>query len=443
MSYISKNFLITQTITLSGLDIIKPKEGCMYKQKGDSCGTIILASTYVPDKECCFCVQTSKGGLYLMDNSSVIYKGNKFLMPYKNYCFNIIFENNTWKVYNNEGYIGDNNVIINWSEFFNSKVQGAPPLAARRYAIFINGIYNAIQNFGTMFNQAVVNESANILATTLLQTVDLSSIYNSYPKLSNTSLAAVNIFVSTYLSNYVIPTDATNPNVNVNVNIPIGQQYWNGNNPVLPNWIGQNNKGLTKNIDYLVNTVTNIPDEPFTAMPTDANNLLQVVRTPVTNEVAYHFANTPPPAHLISITCSILANKDLSSLEFSKILSVIAIGLADAGIFAWTTKYAYWGARPFQYINGYTPLITTPNFPGYISGHSTFSAVWDQLLSMLLPSSRDMVKYIADLSGISRIYGGIHFSADNVVGLNSGRSIGESVYSSLLTKINTNQSFLV
>ena len=118
------------------------------------------------------------------------------------------------------------------------------------------------------------------------------------------------------------------------------------------------------------------------------------------------------------------------------------IGIADAGIYAWTAKYTHWGARPFQYLSGYKALITTPNFPGYISGHSTFSGSWDKLLGMLVPSLRNISEYIADLSGISRLYGGIHFSDDNTTGLSAGRSIGDSVYKELMTEINNTQAFL-
>lgn len=432
MSLYNKINLITPEINLSGTDIINPMEGCMYIQKGDQLGCIILASTLSLTKDCSFCIQTSKGGLYLLNNSSLVYKCNKFLSPNKTYTFNIINDSaNIWKLYNNDGYI-DNNVIINWSEFFNKNVTGAPPLSARKYALFINGIYNILLNVSNanLFKEAVANETALALSNTLLPSVDTSSIYNSFPKLSNNN--AIVSQVNSYLAANPIPSAALSPSY---VLPPSDPKKWYGVNPVLPNW-------NSNNISYFANTFTTIPVGPSSTMQNDATDLLAMNRTNVTNEIAYHFANTPPPAHLISITCSMLTNKDLPITTLTQILSLVAIALSDAGLFAWTTKYTYWGARPFQYINGYSPLITTPNFPGYISGHSTFSAVWDQLLGMVVPSVRDMVKYIADLSGISRLYGGIHFADDNITGLNSGRSIGTSVYNALVTKINNPQPFL-
>jgi hypothetical protein len=337
-------------------------------------------------------------------------------------------------MYCDSGYSPDNNVVISWTELFNSKVTGAPPLAARKYAIFINGIYNTILSNANLFDQAVVNESANSLAATLLPSIDVSSVYNNYPKLSGPEKTAVLNSVVTYLAlpSSAIPSNATNP---AYVLPSPEQTKWNGTNPVLPNW-------KPSNISYLANTFTDSLSDPATTMADDAKSLQSIIRTSVTDEIARHFANTPPPAHLISITCSMLAEKDWSALKISQVLSMIAIGLADAGLFAWTIKYTYWGARPFQYISGYSPLITTPNFPGYISGHSTFSASWDQIIGMLVPSLRNISKYVADLSGISRLYGGIHFSDDNILGLSSGRTIGSSVYGQLSAKYRNNEAFL-
>lgn len=433
--YQSKSNLVGPVVYLTGQDIIRPGEGTQFIQSIDNCGIIILAKDFVPQRNCAFCVQTGKAGLYLLNNSSVSYTGNLFLIPDKMHNLNIVYKDGSWKLYSDSGYLGDNNVVIDWTMFFNSNVTGAPPLAARRYAIFINGIYNSLLQNSSLFNQAVANESANALAASLLPGVNTSSIYSKYPQLSGSDQSTVTTFITTYLAkpSSVIPEAATNPAYTIPP--PPLQTKWSGTNPVLPNW-------NSTNLAYLANTFTSALHDPATTMDPDAVSLQQIVRTPVTNEIAYHFANTPPPAHMIAIACSMLANKDLSAYDQAQILSFVSIGIADAGIFAWTNKYTYWGARPFQYISGYNPLIATPNFPGFISGHSTFSAAWDQLLGMLVPSVRNMATYLANLSGISRLYGGIHFSDDNVSGLSSGRSIGSSVYTALLSKYQTNEPFL-
>lgn len=96
----------------------------------------------------------------------------------------------------------------------------------------------------------------------------------------------------------------------------------------------------------------------------------------------------------------------------------------------------------------YTP------FPAYTSGHSTFSGAAAAVLSELFgdrvtftseadrhsglsqrPLSDSLVtkrtfasfEQAAMEAGLSRIYGGIHYSFDNDVGLEAGRSIGRYV----------------
>lgn len=412
--------------------IFTPQPNDRFVQNSKNCLTLILNKKFQPyPKTFIFYIQTGSEGLYLLNNSNAIYNGCRFLSPNKLHTFSVVCGDlNKVEIYSELGYDGNNDVIINWTSFFNSKVTGAPPLSSRKYAIFINGIYNSLMQHNSMFNQAVVNETAKLLANTLLPNIDTSSIYNKYPKLDDKT--AIESFVASYLSRNAIASSALDPSY---VLPSPARDKWTGVNPVLPNW-------NTTKINYLVNQFITIPHNPETTIQNDAVNLQKIVTTDVEKEIAYHFANTPPPAHLIEIACSILANQHLSAVELSKILSVISIAISDAGLFAWTTKYTYWGARPFQYITNYKPLVTTPNFPGYISGHSTFSGAWDQVFGMLVPSVRNITKYIADLSGISRLYGGIHFSDDNTTGLECGRNIGKSVYAELLSKINLNQPFI-
>lgn len=415
---------------LKGLDIIIPNDGVIYTQVLSTPGTIIFPSYLNPKKPCTFSVQASSGGLYILNNSNVQYEGNRFIYPHKVCNFSLSYSG-IWKLCCSDGSLEDNNVIIEWTKLFYSKVIGPPPLAARKYAIFINGIYNALLHFSEMFDQAVANEASNILYS-LFNTGSTNIVYDKYPKLDSVSLTSLTSFVTTFKNNYPIPSAATNPSY---ILPSPAQNKWSGTNPVLPNW-------NDTTISYLANTYNSEAKEPFSSMTNDAKELIEIKKTKETDEVAYHFANTAPPAHMIHIACSMIGNRDLSSISCAKLLALLSIAIADAGIYAWKTKYAYWGARPFQYISGFSPLISTPNFPGYISGHSTFSGAWDQILGMILPSHKDMAKYIADLSGISRLYGGIHFSSDNVIGLNSGRAIGKSVYDNLIAEIKNNGAFL-
>lgn len=186
-----------------------------------------------------------------------------------------------------------------------------------------------------------------------------------------------------------------------------------------------------------------------------------------------------PPGHWNRIAVDLsLANGQIT-LERARTLALLNLGLADAGISAWDTKYAYDFWRPIDAIRQATedgneataedstwqPLLQTPPFPAYTSGHSTFSGAAATVLTSIFGeavafatrsdghtgltqrplatlTSRhfDSIWEAADEAGISRVYGGIHFAFDNTAGLTVGDAIGHYVAMHLLTPIADNAS---
>jgi hypothetical protein len=90
------------------------------------------------------------------------------------------------------------------------------------------------------------------------------------------------------------------------------------------------------------------------------------------------------------------------------------------------------------------PLLATPPFPEYTSGHSTFSGAAAVALAAFFHQDRvgfsvgsddlpgvvrfyDSFSEAALESGMSRIYGGIHFMSANLYGLLSGTQTGAYV----------------
>jgi membrane-associated phospholipid phosphatase len=65
-----------------------------------------------------------------------------------------------------------------------------------------------------------------------------------------------------------------------------------------------------------------------------------------------------------------------------------------------------------------------PNFPAYISGHSTFSGAAAEILGYLIPEKKVAYEQMATDASNSRMYGGIHYRADCVEGLKVGKAIG-------------------
>jgi membrane-associated phospholipid phosphatase len=120
-----------------------------------------------------------------------------------------------------------------------------------------------------------------------------------------------------------------------------------------------------------------------------------------------------------------LAHRDhLGLAATARVFAHLAMAQADAFIACWDAKYAYWSGRPTGLIPGFASTIITPNFPSYISGHSTVSGASSVVLSAFFPSDAESLRARAGEAAISRLYGGIHWPSDNIVGLDVGRQIG-------------------
>jgi hypothetical protein len=186
-------------------------------------------------------------------------------------------------------------------------------------------------------------------------------------------------------------------------------------------------------------------------------------RTPDQTLYAHFWADVSghsvtPPGHWDEIAEHASLQRHLGLEENARLFALLNIGLADAAIICWDGKYTYNFWRPVTAIRypgdsainpatasdpTWTPLWTTPNFPEYASGHSTFSGTADVILTAAFgPATRftvgsdDMPGYTrsftsfsqaADEAGESRVVGGIHFETANHDGLRSGRELGRFV----------------
>jgi hypothetical protein len=192
-------------------------------------------------------------------------------------------------------------------------------------------------------------------------------------------------------------------------------------------------------------------------------------RTADQTEIAQFWADgsgtSTPAGHWNLIAQSVATDRGLSTIETARLFALMNLAMADAAIAAWDMKWHYYMWRPVTGIRDpgtdgnasttddstWTPLLTTPSFPTYVSGHSTFSGAASRVLALSLGSddiSFSTTSEHTSLSGVtrsfgsfteaaeeagrSRIYGGIHFEFDNQDGLTAGRSIADHVYSNFL-----------
>lgn len=199
----------------------------------------------------------------------------------------------------------------------------------------------------------------------------------------------------------------------------------------------------------------------------DLGSVGSAVRTEDQTNIAKFWADgaatATPPGHWNRIAQDIAENLGNTLVENARLFALINIALADAAVVSWDNKYAFEYWRPVTAIRNadldnnaatdkdetWTPLLGTPPFPTYTSGHSTFSGAASTVLASFYGT--DLIAFTtssqgfavpdrsfssfsqaADEAGISRIYGGIHFSFDNDDGLASGRALGAFVADSQL-----------
>ncbi len=103
------------------------------------------------------------------------------------------------------------------------------------------------------------------------------------------------------------------------------------------------------------------------------------------------------------------------------------IAADDGAIACFDAKYTYWAMRPFQIDPEFKPLFTTPNHPSYPSAHSCISTSTATLLAELFPANAAEVLSLATEAGEARIWGGIHFRTDVVVGTKLGADVANAV----------------
>lgn len=132
-----------------------------------------------------------------------------------------------------------------------------------------------------------------------------------------------------------------------------------------------------------------------------------------------------PPGHWDAIAAEDFIPQRFSEVRWARNMALLNMALMDAAIVCWETKYYYFNPRPTQLKPEIKTLTGIPNFPAYISGHSTFSGAAATILSHLTPNRASAYDAMAKEASLSRIYGGIHYRSDCEVGLEVGNNVGQ------------------
>jgi hypothetical protein len=142
---------------------------------------------------------------------------------------------------------------------------------------------------------------------------------------------------------------------------------------------------------------------------------------------------------------------NVTVLKSSLAYTLTAIGIFDAFISCWDEKYKTNLIRPVTVINEvidpkWEPLIQTPPFPEFTSGHAVVSNTAATILTKIFgpefsftdsteipfgiePRTFKNFYEAAEESSWSRVYGGIHYPETARISIQQGKEIGNYVLS--------------
>ena len=174
----------------------------------------------------------------------------------------------------------------------------------------------------------------------------------------------------------------------------------------------------------------------------------------IEGHLTYFIHKISPGGHWVKIAGQACQQKNISLVKTAQAYALTAIAIYEAFIACWDEKYKTNLIRPVTVINNHIdadwkPLIQTPPFPEFTSGHSVTSNAAAAVLTSLLgdnfsftdeteilfghkPKTFASFYAAAKESSMSRVYGGIHYPETARISILQGKQIGKYVIQALL-----------
>ena len=251
-------------------------------------------------------------------------------------------------------------------------------------------------------------------------------------------------------------------NFPANFVVPVGNGFWVPTSaqiiPLQPFWGNVRSFG-PGNPDVAVDPplpYSTDPNSPFYKEAQDVYLISQGL-TASQKIIAEYWSDDPgktatPPGHSLSIAKIVVTKQNANLGKAVETYAKVGMAVHDAFVSCWKTKYQYNLVRPITYIReqmnqSWTPILPTPPFPEYTSGHSVQSGAAAQVLESLYGfnyafqdntheqrgdingTPRNYVSFadFANEAAISRFYGGIHYKKAIYEGVGQGRLVGLNV----------------
>ncbi len=387
-------------------------------------------------------------------------------------------------------------LVTDWNETALAAIQldkTPPPKAARALAILHTSIYDAVNGItptrerylvpgkpaGTASPQAAVSAAAHLVLVRLFpaQQATLDATHHkALAAITNSPEKNNGIHWGEWAANIILVARSTDGGEETVTHIPKDAPgEWQPTPPasapaLLPQWAKLACFAMTSGSQF---GPPRMPALTIAVYAVDFNLTKQLgakdspARTAEQTAIAQFWADgsgtVTPPGHWNVIARDLATQRKLSLAENARLFAMLNIALAEAAILCWDCKYdcRFW--RPITAIQNadtdknpatekdpaWTPLLETPPFPEYTSGHSTFSSAAATVLAAFFGSDEIAFSTTSDAmqgfsrnfhsfseaaaeADLSRIFGGIHFMSANQQGLASGARLGTYVSESFL-----------
>ncbi len=365
-----------------------------------------------------------------------------------------------------------------------------PPKASRIMAMVSAAVYDAVNAIDQTHESYIFSGKANSDTSREAATIEAAyqTLKHEFPSLSanfqtlrdqrlgllsDTTAKSNGIILGATVANGMIANRAND------LSDAVADPYLGSNEPgkwrptpsgfqpgLLPRWGEVKTFGLNTNTQFGVKAPPALNSQEYTEAFNRVKSLGAATgstRTQFQTDTALFWADgggtSTPPGHWNRIAQGLVNSRGLSVSDAARLFALLNLAEADSAITCWKAKYDHSFWRPVTAIReagfdgnpdtiedpSWMPLLATPPFPSYVSGHSTFSAAAARIMTGFFGT--DQVSFTTSAEGfgvpdrtygsfseaaneaaLSRLYGGIHFDFDNNEGMSLGSNIGDYIY---------------
>jgi hypothetical protein len=368
----------------------------------------------------------------------------------------------------------DTDPVVFWNQILTQNVTGSPVLTSRTFSMVEVAIFEAVNastgNTRSSYlgltatpgdsGAAVARAAHDVLLNILpangtpqrdAQRANIETQYqNSLAAIPNGAAKSAGINNGALAASSVITLRSADGSTTVSTYAPQNPavdgryQLTGPGAPVTPQWGGVTTWGLASGSQFRPGPPPDIAGAEFAAALAEvqligASN--SAVRTQFQTDSAQYWASAAGTGLAPWITGAVAAadGKGLSTLDYAAMFAALTTNVADATIGIFDAKYTYDFWRPITAIHDadptstWTSLIAAPLHPSYVSGHSGVGAAAADTLSFYLGADTDICfsgfscfdsfALAAQNGADSRLWGGIHYSFDNLAGQSLGHEV--------------------